>query len=50
MMLDYLGWSVEATAVQQAVRAAVVGGHTTADLGGTLGTRAVGDWVARQVG
>lgn len=49
MMLDYLGWSAEAAAVQQAVRAAVVGGHTTADLGGSLGTKAVGDWVAAQV-
>jgi len=50
MMLDYLGWSAEAAAVQQAVRAAVVGGHTTPDLGGQLGTKAVGDWVAQQVG
>ena len=29
-----------------AVEAAVRGGHTTTDLGGKLGTKAVGDWIA----
>lgn len=49
MMLDYLGWGAEAAAVQQAVREAVVGGHSTPDLGGALATKAVGDWVAARV-
>ena len=49
MMLDYLGWAGEASAIQQAARAAVTGGHTTLDLGGKLGTRAVGDWVLQRV-
>jgi len=49
MMLDYLGWAPEAAAVNQAVRAAVVGGHTTPDLGGRLGTREVGDWIQQRV-
>jgi len=49
MMLDYLGWAGEASAIQQAARAAVTGGHTTPDLGGKLGTRAVGDWVLQRV-
>jgi 3-isopropylmalate dehydrogenase len=49
MLLEHLGWEAEAQAVQNAVRAAVTGGHTTADLGGNLSTREVGDWVAQQV-
>jgi len=50
MMLDHLGWTAEAEAINHAVRAAVTGGHTTRDLGGKLWTREAGDWVARQVG
>jgi len=49
MMLDHLGWRKEASVVEQAVRAAVHQGQTTKDLGGSLGTRESGDWVANYV-
>jgi 3-isopropylmalate dehydrogenase len=46
LMLETLGWTAEAAAIEQAVEGAVAAGHTTADIGGTLGTTAVGDVVA----
>ncbi len=46
MMFDHLGWTAEAAAIREAVRAAVREKHTTADLGGTLGTHESGDWLA----
>jgi 3-isopropylmalate dehydrogenase len=46
LMLDTLGWSDEAAAVERIVEAAVAAGQTTPDIGGSLGTRAVGDWIA----
>src|SRR6201988_232232 len=49
MMLDYLGWSVESDTIDRAVRAALKQGKTPAELGGTLGTREVGDWVANSI-
>ncbi|MGH9712246.1 MAG: 3-isopropylmalate dehydrogenase [Candidatus Acidiferrales bacterium] len=49
MMFTYLGWTAEAQAIQDAVRAAVREGKTPAELGGSLGTRAVGDWLANSV-
>src|SRR4051812_61377 len=49
LMLDYLGLSVEATAVESAVQAAVVNRQATADVGGTLGTREAGDYIARAI-
>ncbi|MCL4523007.1 MAG: 3-isopropylmalate dehydrogenase [Acidobacteria bacterium] len=49
IMLDHLGWTAEADAVNNAVRAAVHEGKTTRDLGGPLGTREVGDWLADYV-
>ena len=39
----------EAKAVEQAVEAALAGGHCTADVGGALGTKATGDWIADHV-
>ena len=48
MMLDYLGWTDEGRAVESAVRAALREGKTPAELGGSLGTREVGDWIASQ--
>jgi 3-isopropylmalate dehydrogenase len=47
LMLRQLGQEKAAGAVERAVRAAVLGGHTTPDLGGELGTRAAGDWICR---
>ncbi|MFZ0523220.1 MAG: isocitrate/isopropylmalate dehydrogenase family protein [Candidatus Acidiferrales bacterium] len=46
MMFEYLGWQREADGIDRAVRAALKEGKTPAELGGTLGTREVGDWVA----
>ena len=45
LMLRQLGMAPAADAVERTVRRAVHGRHTTPDLGGELGTRAVGDWV-----
>jgi 3-isopropylmalate dehydrogenase len=49
MMLDYLDWSVESAAIDRAVRQAIREGKTTTDLGGTLGTRETGDWLANHI-
>ena len=49
MMLDHLGWADEAAAINAAVRASVREKQTTPDLGGSLGTREVGDWLANQI-
>ena len=43
------GLNDEAKAVEQAVEAALKGGHCTADVGGALGTKATGDWIADHV-
>ena len=43
------GLEAEAKAVEQAVEAALKGGHCTADVGGALGTKATGDWIADHV-
>lgn len=49
MMLEGVGEAASGAAVEQAVRAAVTAGIGTPDIGGTLGTRAVGDWIAKHV-
>ena len=49
MMLEYLGLAHEAALIQDAARAAVREGKTTPDLGGKMGTREVGDWVAERI-
>jgi 3-isopropylmalate dehydrogenase len=49
MMLAHFGWDTEAEAIENTVRAAILAGKTTADLGGPLGTREVGDWLANRV-
>jgi 3-isopropylmalate dehydrogenase len=46
LMLDHLGMPQPAGALREAVRAAVRAKQTTADLGGALGTREAGDWLA----
>jgi 3-isopropylmalate dehydrogenase len=45
LMLETLGCPDEAAAIERAVEAAVAAGQTTMDIGGSLGTRAVGDWI-----
>ncbi len=49
MMLDYLGWGAESRAIEAAVRAALAESKTPTELGGSLGTREVGDWIASQI-
>ena len=46
LMLEHLGWTEEARRIEEAVRWAVETA-TTADIGGTLGTREVGEAIAR---
>jgi 3-isopropylmalate dehydrogenase len=49
LLLETTGWIDEARLIERAVEAAVVAGRTTPDVGGSLGTRDVGDWIARRV-
>jgi 3-isopropylmalate dehydrogenase len=49
MMFAFLGWTAEAQAIQDAVRAAIREGKTTRDLGGPLSTGQTGDWLAGRV-
>ena len=46
MMLEFLGWKPEATALRTAVRAALHESYVTPDLGGEKRTIEVGDWLA----
>jgi 3-isopropylmalate dehydrogenase len=51
MLLETVGATDAAAAVERAVRAAIAAGIATPDiLGGRSGTRAVGDWIAEKVG
>jgi 3-isopropylmalate dehydrogenase len=49
MMLDYLGLKREAKKIEAAVLDAVRQKKTTQDVGGNLGTRDAGEWVANRV-
>jgi 3-isopropylmalate dehydrogenase len=49
MMLAHLGMKSEAEKIEAAVLEAVRQKKTTSDIGGTLGTREAGAWVARRV-
>jgi len=49
MMLDTLGLGREAQAIEAAVKNAVVTGNGTAEIGGTLGTRETGDYIAARI-
>ncbi len=46
MMLENFGWERESAVMEAAVRAALRENQVTADLGGSLGTRTAGDWLA----
>jgi 3-isopropylmalate dehydrogenase len=46
MMCEHWGWLSEARAIEDSVRTAIRESQTTADLGGCLRTREVGDWLA----
>jgi 3-isopropylmalate dehydrogenase len=49
MMFEHVGWSAEAKAIENAVRAAIHDGKTTRDLGGSMGTHELGDWLVHRV-
>jgi 3-isopropylmalate dehydrogenase len=49
MMLGHLGLTREAAKIEAAVLEAVRQKKTTQDIGGTLGTREAGEWVAERV-
>ncbi len=49
LMLETLGARQQARAIEAAVLAAVAEGQTTSDIGGSLGTRECGDWIARAI-
>jgi 3-isopropylmalate dehydrogenase len=50
MMLSHLGMAAQASRIEAAVLAAVRQKKTTSDLGGVLGTREAGEWVATHLG
>jgi 3-isopropylmalate dehydrogenase len=49
LMLDYVGFEREAAAIEAAVRESVATGHTTTDIGGSLGTKETGDHIAQLI-
>jgi 3-isopropylmalate dehydrogenase len=49
LMLEFLGHDQAAAAFESAVRDCLAEGRTTADLGGSYGTAAVGDALAERV-
>ena len=49
LMLEYVGWKDEAAAVEAAVKESVVSGNGTAEIGGSLGTRETGDYIASRI-
>ena len=49
MMLEFLGWKIEAVALHEAVKSALRENFVTPDLGGDKETRAVGEWLAQWV-
>jgi 3-isopropylmalate dehydrogenase len=49
LMLEHLGWTEEAARIERAVLAAVDEGETTKDIGGRLGTKAVGEKIASRL-
>jgi 3-isopropylmalate dehydrogenase len=49
MMLSHLGWPDEESRLERLVTRAIVEKKCTPDVGGELGTRAVGDWVVGEL-
>ena len=49
LMLEYLECRQEAAAIEAAVKESVVTGNGTAEIGGTLGTRETGDYIANAI-
>jgi 3-isopropylmalate dehydrogenase len=49
MMFEYLGWKAESEKIDRAVRDALKQGKTAAEMGGSMGTVEIGDWIANYV-
>jgi 3-isopropylmalate dehydrogenase len=49
LMLEYLELKAEAATIEAAVKESVITSHGTAEIGGTLGTRETGDYIANAV-
>ena len=49
MMLGHLGWPDEERRIEQIVARAIIEKQCTPDVGGELGTRAVGDWIVNEL-
>lgn len=49
MMLDHLGFPQEAAKIESVVADALRNNKCTSDIGGTLGTREVGDWICSRL-
>jgi len=49
LMLDHFGHAAAGERVERAVAAAIAQGRTTADMGGSFSTSAVGEWLAEHV-
>ncbi len=49
MMLSHLGWPEEEQRLEAIVRRAIAEKIATPDVGGALGTRAVGDWIVNEL-
>ena len=49
LMYEHLGMKDEAALIENAVKSAIGENQTTHDLGGSLGTKAVGDYLARNI-
>ena len=49
LMLETLGAAKESKAIERAVETAIAKGQTTSDIGGSLGTREVGDFISRNI-
>ena len=49
LLLETLGAREESKAIEAAVEASIASGQTTTDIGGTLGTTAAGDFIAKKI-
>jgi 3-isopropylmalate dehydrogenase len=50
LLLETLGAKDESKAIEAAVEAAIAANQITTDIGGSLGTREVGNWIAERIG
>jgi isocitrate/isopropylmalate dehydrogenase len=50
LMLETLGATEESKAIEAAVEAAIGQNQGTTDIGGSLGTREVGDFISKKIG